>query len=127
MQGPAGKFPTLQVHPGRRCNLQCLHCYSDSGPAVTEQLDIELLRGVVADAATIGYRVISVSGGEPLLYPALGRLLHCAHVAGLVTTVTTNGMLLDQRQLDILAADCDLVHGSAVCSSNGRRARDSGV
>ncbi len=109
MQGPAGKFPTLQVHPGRRCNLQCLHCYSDSGPAVTEQLDIELLRGVVADAATIGYRVISVSGGEPLLYPALGRLLHCAHVAGLVTTVTTNGMLLDQRQLDILAADCDLV------------------
>ena len=109
MQGPAGKFPTLQVHPGRRCNLQCLHCYSDSGPAVTEQLDIKVLRGVVADAATIGYRVMSVSGGEPLLYPALGELLRGAHVAGLVTTVTTNGMLLDQRQLDILGADCDLV------------------
>lgn len=109
MQGPAGQYPTLQVHPGRRCNLQCLHCYSDSGPAVTEQLDIEVLRGVVADAATIGYRVMSVSGGEPLLYPALGALLRGAHAAGLVTTVTTNGMLLDQRQLDILEADCDLV------------------
>ncbi len=109
MQGPAGRYPTLQVHPGRRCNLQCLHCYSDSGPAVTEQLAIEVLRGVVADAATIGYRVLSVSGGEPLLYPALGELLRVSHAAGLATTVTTNGMLLDRRQLDVLAADCDLV------------------
>jgi MoaA/NifB/PqqE/SkfB family radical SAM enzyme len=72
-------------------------------------LDIDLLRGVVVDAATIGYRVMSVSGGEPLLYSALGELLRVSHAAGLVTTITTNGMLLDQRQLDILAADCDLV------------------
>ena len=26
-----------------------------------------------------------------------------------MTTVTTNGMLLEQRQLDVLRADCDLV------------------
>ena len=109
MQGPAGQYPTLQVHPGRRCNLQCLHCYSDSGPAVSEQLEIELLQEAVADAASIGYRVMSVSGGEPLLYPALGQLLRAAHATGLVTTVTTNAMLLDQRQLDVLQADCDLV------------------
>lgn len=109
MQGPAGKYPTLQVHPGRRCNLQCLHCYSDSGPTVAEQLDVGLLGGVVADAAAIGYRVMSVSGGEPLLYSALGELLSVSHAAGLATTVTTNGMLLDQRQLDVLGADCDLV------------------
>ena len=109
MDGPAGKYPTLQVHPGRRCNLQCLHCYSDSGPAVSERLDIDLLRGVVADAAAIGYKVLSVSGGEPLLYPALGELLRASHAAGLATTVTTNGMLLGRRQLDILEADCDLV------------------
>ncbi len=109
MQGPAGKYPALQVHPGRRCNLQCLHCYSDSGPAVSEQLDIAVLRKVVADAAMIGYTVMSVSGGEPLLYPALGELLRVSHAAGLVTTITTNGMLLDPRQLDILQADCDLI------------------
>ncbi len=109
MQGPAGKYPALQVHPGRRCNLQCLHCYSDSGPEVSEQLDIDVLRTVVVDAATLGYVVISVSGGEPLLYSALGELLRVSHDAGLATTVTTNGMLLDQRHLDILKADCDLI------------------
>jgi MoaA/NifB/PqqE/SkfB family radical SAM enzyme len=109
VDGPAGKYPTLQVHPGRRCNLQCLHCYSDSGPAVSERLDIDLLRGVVADAAAIGYKILSVSGGEPLLYRGLGELLRASHAAGLATTVTTNGMLLDRRRLDILGADCALV------------------
>ena len=63
--GPAGQYPTLQVHPGRRCNLQCLHCYSDSGPAVSEQLNIDLLQAAVADAAAIGYKVMPVSGGNP--------------------------------------------------------------
>ena len=43
------------------------------------------------------------------MYPALGELLRAAHTAGLATTVTTNGMLLDRRRLDILEADCDLV------------------
>ena len=65
--------------------------------------------GSSADAAAIGYRVFSVSGGEPLLYPALGELLRAAHAAGLATTVTTNGMLLDRRQLDIFGLDCDLI------------------
>jgi MoaA/NifB/PqqE/SkfB family radical SAM enzyme len=109
VQGPAGRHATLQVHPTRRCNLQCLHCYSDSGPTITEQLDIALLRTVVGDAATLGYRVMSVSGGEPLLYGALGELLQASHAAGLATTVTTNGMLLDQRELELLAEHCDLV------------------
>jgi Fe-coproporphyrin III synthase len=109
MQGPAGKFPSLQIHPGRRCNLRCLHCYSDSGPAVSEHLDIDLLREVVADAASLGYAVISVSGGEPLLYPSLSELLRVAHSAGMATTVTTNGILLDELQLENLGSDCDLV------------------
>jgi len=89
--------------------LQCLHCYSDSSPSVTEQLDIELLRASVDDAASLGYQVMSVSGGEPLLYPSLGELLRGAHAAGMATSVTTNGMLLDRHKLDILRPDCDLI------------------
>jgi len=76
---------------------------------VTEELGIDVLRGVVVDAAAIGYKVLSVSGGEPLLYSAIGELLCVSHAAGLATTVTTNGMLLDERRLEVLAADCDLI------------------
>jgi MoaA/NifB/PqqE/SkfB family radical SAM enzyme len=109
VSGPAGRLPALQIHPTRRCNLRCLHCYSQSGPEVTEQLDLEVLLRTVGDAADLGYRVLAVSGGEPLLYEALPEVLRSAHECGLVTTVTTNGMRLNQRQLARLEPDTDLI------------------
>lgn len=109
MSGPAGRLPALQIHPTRRCNLRCLHCYSQSGPEVTEQLDLELLLRTIGDAADLGYRVLAVSGGEPLLYEPLPAVLRAAHECGLVTTVTTNGMRLNRRQLERLEPDTDLV------------------
>ena len=36
--GPTGKSRIVQIHPTRRCNLRCLHCYSSSGPEVKGEL-----------------------------------------------------------------------------------------
>lgn len=109
MTGPAGKLPIFQIHPTRRCNLKCLHCYSTSGPDVSEALDVNLVLQGVADAAELGYRVLSVSGGEPMLYRPLEQVLRGAHACGLFTTVTTNGMLLDARRVGMLEQHADLV------------------
>jgi Fe-coproporphyrin III synthase len=109
VSGPAGRLPALQIHPTRRCNLRCLHCYSDSGPEVSEELDEHLVHRVLADAAQLGYRVLAVSGGEPLLHEPLPRILRAAHERGLITTVTSNGMLLDERRLALLEPDTDLL------------------
>jgi len=45
---------------------------------VREELSPELLYGAIADAAAEGYTVVSVSGGEPLLYRPLAALLRHA-------------------------------------------------
>jgi len=92
---PAGKYPTLQVHPGRRCNLNAALLF-DSGRRFG-RLDIDLLRGVVADAAAIGYRVLSFRR-RAAVYPSWENCFVPSHAAGLATTVTTNGMLLDRRK-----------------------------
>jgi MoaA/NifB/PqqE/SkfB family radical SAM enzyme len=63
----------------------------------------------VEDAAEEGYTVASLSGGEPLLYRPLRRLLTRAKASGLHTTVTTNGMLLDARRRARLEGVADLV------------------
>ena len=107
--GPTGAHKILQVHPTRRCNLRCLHCYSSSGPDEGESLNLKLLRGVVTDAHHEGYTVLSVSGGEPLLYRPLGDLLEHARAHGLATTVTTNGTLLGARYLETLRGRVDLL------------------
>jgi MoaA/NifB/PqqE/SkfB family radical SAM enzyme len=99
----------LQLHPTLRCNLACRHCYSTSGPTRAETLPVQLLEGAVEDAGREGYGVVSVSGGEPLLYRPLSRLLERAHDVGMVTTVTTNGLLLTPRNLASLTGRVDLV------------------
>ncbi|ADG73808.1 Radical SAM domain protein [Cellulomonas flavigena DSM 20109] len=107
--GPPGGRGILQIHPTRRCNLRCRHCYSRSGPDVDEALTTALVRSVVEDAAALGYGVLGVSGGEPLLHPGLGELLRTARGAGMRTTVTTNGMLLTPRRVDELAGWVDVL------------------
>ena len=96
------RAPTLQIHPSRHCNLTCKHCYSDSSPSSRQALAVETVRAVIADAADMGYQVLSVSGGEPFMYPGLGELLAYAKSRGLRTTVTTNGYFLKRRWLDPL-------------------------
>ncbi|MBV8530148.1 MAG: radical SAM protein [Candidatus Eremiobacteraeota bacterium] len=108
MTGPVTS-PVFQIHPSLRCNLSCAHCYSWSGPSVSTSLEPRIVCDAIEDAAGLGYGTISVSGGEPLLYPALAEILAFAKSLQLRTTVTTNGSLLDARRLDPIAPFLDLL------------------
>ncbi len=107
--GPTGASRILQIHPTLRCNLRCLHCYSSSGPEQRGELGADLLCDAIVGARAEGYTVVSISGGEPLMYRPLAQLLVQAHACGMLTTVTTNGMLLTQRQLTELSGLLDLL------------------
>jgi MoaA/NifB/PqqE/SkfB family radical SAM enzyme len=109
MAGPGGSLATLQVHPTRRCNLACGHCYTQSGPDVDETLPTDLLVAAVRDAAALGYGELAVSGGEPLLYAGLTDLLRAGREAGMVNVVTTNAMPLTERRAFELAPLVDVV------------------
>jgi len=109
MASPTGCSRIVQVHPTRQCNLRCLHCYSASSPQERGQLEAALICDALSDARREGYNVASFSGGEPTLYKPLRQLLDHAHDCGMLTTVTTNGMLLDTRRLKMLEGGTDLL------------------
>jgi MoaA/NifB/PqqE/SkfB family radical SAM enzyme len=109
MPAASGPEPIIQIHPTRRCNLRCLHCYSASGPDARDLLSYGTLASVIEDAGALGYRVASFSGGEPILYQRLGDLLRCAKDRGMRTTVTSNGMLLTATRLASLAGWVDVL------------------
>jgi MoaA/NifB/PqqE/SkfB family radical SAM enzyme len=107
--GPTGNHPSLQIHPTRRCNLRCLHCYSSSGPQERDELPFALLRDALDAAASEGFRAVGFSGGEPTMYAPLGALLKHAHHLGMITAVTSNGMLAGREYLDSLDGCLDLL------------------
>lgn len=76
---------------------------------MSEATDLEVLCTAVSDAATLGYDVLAVSGGEPLLFSGLLPLLRHARELGMRTAVTTNGLLLTTRRLSELEGLVDVL------------------
>ena len=74
-----------------RCNATCGFCdiWERPSPYVT----LENFRQNVRDLKALGVRVIDFTGGEPLLHRELDQLLREAKNQGMITTVTTNGLL----------------------------------
>ena len=99
----------IQIHPTLTCNLLCKHCYSSSGPSAKARLDEQTLCDVLSDASEMGYEVVSVSGGEPLMYDGLDEILAHAKSRGMRTTVTTNGTLFNTKRLSRLLECLDVM------------------
>lgn len=83
------------------CNLDCIFCYVDGSRAGV--WGMEDLLPVIDEAHTLGMRKIQLSGGEPLMYPDLGRLL--GHLTGLSVEIllVTNATLVTQEIAELLA------------------------
>lgn len=107
--GPTGVYRVIQIHPLLKCNLRCLHCYSTSGPNQLPTLSLERLCFALNFLHSEGYNGVGISGGEPLLYPELPNLLRHIHKLGMLATVTTNAMLVDDRRAEMLREGADLV------------------
>ena len=108
--GPtAGAAAVVQIHPTLNCNLACAHCYSTSSPQRREALDADRLERFLGEARDEGFEAVGFSGGEPLVYRPLPRVLAAARSLGLLTSVTTNALLLDERRLEAIAPHLSLL------------------
>ena len=84
----------LQVHATRQCNLSCAHCYSLSSPSERDALSPELVCRLIEDAAQLGFNVVSLSGGEPLVYAGLDEVIATAVACGSRVNLVSNGILI---------------------------------
>ena len=87
----------IHLHPTRFCNLACVHCYSESDPQHRADLDPVILCDALELLRTEGYSVISLSGGEPLLYSPLRAVVERSRELGFRVTMITNGLLAHER------------------------------
>jgi sulfatase maturation enzyme AslB (radical SAM superfamily) len=90
---------------GTRCNIECRHCFNNSGPRETSfgLMTLDAVSEAIAAAAARGVREIYFTGGEPFLHPQLLEMVACALTVA-PTTVLTNGTLISDRIADTLAA-----------------------
>ena len=79
-----------------KCNLRCAHCLSDAGPESAEELSSGECRKLIDQLAALKVFQVNIGGGEPFIREDFLELLDLAHERGLVTCVSSNGLLVDR-------------------------------
>ena len=77
-----------------KCNLNCKHCYSNSGAVLEEELSTKEALDVVDQLDDAGVTALAFSGGEPLSKKDFFEVASHAVKRGLYVSVATNGTLL---------------------------------
>jgi MoaA/NifB/PqqE/SkfB family radical SAM enzyme len=93
----------LQLEPLHTCNLSCTGCgrireYS------TSLKDMMSLQECLAAAQECDAPMVSICGGEPLLYPKIEALVAGLLAQGRIVYLCTNGMFMRKKLKDYLAA-----------------------
>jgi radical SAM protein with 4Fe4S-binding SPASM domain len=89
----------------RACNLKCVHCYASAcADADPDELTHEEGLALLDDLKAFGSPAVLFSGGEPLVRPDALSLIEHALSIGLTSTLSTNGLLIDDPMADRLAA-----------------------
>ena len=89
----------------RRCNLTCKHCYSISADKdFAGELATDEIYTVMDDLKAFLVPVLILSGGEPLLRPDIFDISRRAKQMGFYVGLSTNGTLIDESNIDAIAA-----------------------
>jgi 12,18-didecarboxysiroheme deacetylase len=95
LQFSKDKKPVVVWNVGRRCNLRCVHCYSESRNVdYSGELSHEEGVRLIDDLAAFGAPVMLFSGGEPLMRPDIFELIEHAVAKKMRAVVSTNGTLI---------------------------------
>ena len=104
LQFSEDKKPVVVWNCTRRCNLHCVHCYSQSEDHdYADELTTAEASSMIDDLAEFGAPVILFSGGEPMARKDLFDLAARAVAKGLRAVISTNGTLIDQAKAFVLA------------------------
>ena len=91
------KFPlTMMLEPLHACNLTCTGCgrIREYKSTISESLSVEQCMKAVEEC---GAPIVSICGGEPLIYPEIGRLTSEILSRKKHIYLCTNGMFIKKR------------------------------
>lgn len=87
-----------------KCQLQCDHCYSESGPRSTHgAMRIHDWIRVIDEARELGVRMVQFIGGEPTLHPNLPYLIDQAVGRRMAVEIFSNLFCVSQRLWEVFS------------------------
>jgi radical SAM protein with 4Fe4S-binding SPASM domain len=91
-----------------RCNVHCVHCYTDpfNTPSdIRRELDVRDVVRLLGELADAGVFWLTLTGGEAVLHPRFRDIYREARRRGFITSLYTNGTTITDDLADFLADD----------------------
>jgi radical SAM protein with 4Fe4S-binding SPASM domain len=82
------------------CNLRCLHCESASGRKLPAELTTAEALDLAGQIVAMGWELVNVTGGEPLLRRDWPALVERLVAGGCATALITNGLAFTAETAD---------------------------
>ena len=95
-----------------KCNLNCLHCGSSAGKNRSDELTTEEALNLCKDLVDIGFKGITLMGGEPFLRKDWAVISKEIKKQGMILSIITNGCMKPEKiipQLVDLKVDCLMI------------------
>lgn len=89
------KLYEVTIEVTQQCPNKCIYCSSMSSPDKTEALDFNTICQCVDDAASMGAKLINLSGGEPMLRTDIAQIADYIHNKGLKIRLYCSGIYYD--------------------------------
>ena len=83
----------LNIELTNQCGLQCAHCSSSSSFDGTNYIDPNRVLKLLDEGKELGAKCLSISGGEPLLYPYLHEIIQYAKSIDYTIRLYTSGII----------------------------------
>ncbi|MFA5976317.1 MAG: radical SAM protein [Elusimicrobiota bacterium] len=91
-----------------RCNLHCVHCFTDpfnTPTALSRELPLPGMIRILDDLASAGVLWLTLTGGEAVLHPRFKDIYRAAKERGFLIALFTNGTTITDEIADFLAKD----------------------
>lgn len=112
IDGNGRKIDYIRISLTDRCNLRCVYCMPEGGVSAVKHQDILTFEEILVLAkkfASMGFRKVKLTGGEPLVRKGVpGLVKSLKEISGIEqVTITTNGILLSEVMHDLVEAGID--------------------
>jgi radical SAM protein with 4Fe4S-binding SPASM domain len=93
-----GKLFEAQIELTHRCNLRCIHCYVPQS-SLPQELALETWKSVIDRLVDMGLCILTLTGGEPLLYKNLKSIIAHAFSKGCQVRLFSNATLFNNPEM----------------------------
>ncbi|MBF0121832.1 MAG: radical SAM protein [Candidatus Omnitrophica bacterium] len=81
----------------KECQLKCKHCYRDAGVKQKGELTTAEGLDLIEEIAKAGFKILIISGGEPLMRADVYDLIRHAKAQGIRPVLGSNGLLITRE------------------------------